>query len=258
MAVFGRPYMRANGMLRNTSLDSIGELGRMFLVACFIKRNAEALKINIGRYRRNMLLGFIVMALPPIAAISALVYIPYLLYVNRRYGKQTLLHHFVKYALIGYGLSLLYLTLLWYPEITFHPEYYFLNLHPFVWLSECYAMGPEKMAEQLLLNIGMFIPYGLLLPMAVAKTRKLWKVSVIVLLSTLMIETLQYFTGRSADIDDVIMNFTGGVLGYFVFMLLNRLVGQKRWWETMIGRKTTENGGALNEGRVSGQGRNDH
>lgn len=185
-----------------------------------------------------MLLGFIVMALPSIAAISALAYIPYLLYANSRYGKQTFLYHFTKYVLIGYGFSLIHLTILWYPEITFYPEYYFLNLRPFVWVSECYAMGPEKMTEQLLLNIGMFIPYGLLLPMAVEKTHKLWKVSGIVLLTTLMIETFQYFTGRSADIDDVIMNFTGGVLGYFVFMLLNRLWGKKRWWKNMIGHKS--------------------
>lgn len=170
-----------------------------------------------------MLSGFIIIALPPIAVLSALVYLPYLLYSNRRYGKQKFSYHFVKYTFIGYCISLVFLTILWQlPISTFPPEHYFLNLRPFVWMYEVYDMGVKKMTQQLLLNIGMFVPYGLLLPMAVKKMRSLRKVVLTILCSTVTIETMQYFLGRSADIDDVIMNLTGGLLGYLFYTILAR------------------------------------
>lgn len=170
-----------------------------------------------------MLLGFVIAILPPIAAVSALIYLPYLLYSNRRYGKKKFSYHFIKYTFVGYCISLVYLTILWYyPDITFSPDHHFLNLRPFVWMYEVYDMGVKKMAEQLILNIGMFIPYGLLLPLAFRRMQSLWKVALNILCSTVMIETVQYFIGRSADIDDVIMNLTGGLLGYLLYTFLTR------------------------------------
>ena len=185
-----------------------------------------------------MLLGYLVSVLPYVAGISAVIYLPYYLYSNRRYGRQTFLHHLVRYGFVGFCLSLVYLTLLWYyPYLTFRPDCYFLNLRPFMWMKETYIMGTKKMAEQLILNIGMFVPYGLLLPMAVQKTRKLWKAMIVVLCTTLAIETIQYFMGRSADIDDVIMNALGGLLGYGIFGLLRRVFSTRTWWKNMIGRR---------------------
>ena len=47
-------------------------------------------------------------------------------------------------------------------------------------------------------------------------------------------ETLQYFLGRSADIDDVIMNTLGGVIGYGAFRLANRAFRGQAWWKQML------------------------
>lgn len=170
-----------------------------------------------------MLLYYVLKVFPSIAIISAIIYIPFYVYIKRCYGKQIVLYHLAKYALIGCLLSLIYLTLLWYyPNITFHPDYYFLNLRPFVWVYEVYDMGPKKMMMQLMMNIGMFVPLGLLLPIAIKNMRKLWKTLAVTLSFTLVIEITQYFMGRSADIDDVIMNLIGGLIGYALFALLNR------------------------------------
>lgn len=183
-----------------------------------------------------MLLYYILFVFPFMALASALLYLPYALYSRCRYGKQSIFFHLPKYALLGYVLSLIYLTILWYyPNITFHPDHYFLNLRPFVWITECYAMGFQKMVMQLLLNIAMFVPYGFLLPAASRKVRRGWKTALAVLLTTVSIETLQYFMGRSADIDDVIMNFTGGIAGYCLFLCFRRLFRGKKWWHTMLG-----------------------
>jgi len=176
-----------------------------------------------------MLLGYILRVLPAIALVSLLIYLPIYFLQKRRLGKRPFVRHLVVYAFIGCCLSLLYLTILWYyPHITFHPGYYFLNLQPFIWIREVYEMGYERMFEQLAVNILMFVPYGLLLPMTFDTMKKLWSTAVCVLFTTAAIETLQYFMGRSADIDDVIMNFIGGLIGYLSFVLLRAIFVKKR------------------------------
>ena len=47
---------------------------------------------------------------------------------------------------------------------------------------------------------------------------------------TVLIEITQYFTGRAADIDDVIMNTVGGMLGFGIDSGFNRLLQGKSWW----------------------------
>ncbi len=178
-----------------------------------------------------MLIGFFTTEIPVIATICAVLYLPYGIYINKKYGRQSPLCHIVKYAFLGCCFSLLFLTILYYyPHIEFFPGYYFYNLTPFVWVFEVYTMGVEKMIEQLILNIGMFIPYGLLLPLAIKRARKTWITPLLVLGTTVLIETVQLFMGRSADIDDVIMNFLGGIIGYMLFLLLNKLFSNKKRW----------------------------
>lgn len=182
-----------------------------------------------------MLLYYLLFVLPVMALLSALIYAPFAVRL-RRGGKRTVCFHLARFALIGCVLSLIYLTVLWYyPNITFRPEWYFLNLRPFVWVTECYAMGMRKMIGQLITNIAMFVPYGLLLPIVFRRMRVWRKTGLAVLFTTLSIETIQYFIGRSADIDDVIMNLWGGLLGYGLFALLNRLLGRRAWWRSMLG-----------------------
>lgn len=176
-----------------------------------------------------MLLSYFLFAFPPIALISLIFYTPYYFYCRKTLGRLGLPFHLAKYALIGCVLSILYLTILWYwPNISLFPEYRFLNLRPFAWAAETYAMGTKRMLEQLALNIVMFIPYGFLLPTAIRRFRFPWITLPIVLITTVLIETIQYCIGRSADIDDVIMNFLGGCLGYALFVLCRRLVSSRK------------------------------
>lgn len=56
------------------------------------------------------------------------------------------------------------------------------------------------MIEQLLLNIAMFVPYGILLPIVSDKMEGFLKTAGVVFATTLSIEVVQYFIGRSADI----------------------------------------------------------
>ncbi len=69
-----------------------------------------------------------------------------------------------------------------------------------------------------LLNFVLFIPYGLLLPLIFSSCRENWKKVVIICgLSSLIIELLQMFGGRYAEIDDFLINTFGAFSGYIIY-----------------------------------------
>jgi glycopeptide antibiotics resistance protein len=73
----------------------------------------------------------------------------------------------------------------------------------------------------LLGNLLMFTPMGMALPVLFDKKfNKLWKVTTFVIALVLIIETIQFitFTG-SADIDDLILNTIGAIIGYGIIKI---------------------------------------
>ena len=89
-------------------------------------------------------------------------------------------------------------------------------------------MPQPKKITQTVANIVMFIPLGFMLPTAFRGMRYFWKTALSLTLFSLAIETAQYFTGRSADIDDLMLNASGGILGYLAFFIISKLVRKKR------------------------------
>lgn len=74
----------------------------------------------------------------------------------------------------------------------------------------------------LLGNIGMFLPLGFFTALLWRKP-SWWKSTLTGLLSSCTIEFVQFFIGRSTDIDDVILNTTGAILGYVLFWFFRLL-----------------------------------
>lgn len=68
-------------------------------------------------------------------------------------------------------------------------------------------------------NVVIFIPYGIYLPVIWEKLRSFWKMFFACLLFPVFIETVQLFIGRNTDIDDVILNLLGGLIGALIFWL---------------------------------------
>lgn len=73
-------------------------------------------------------------------------------------------------------------------------------------------------------NIVMFIPWGFGMVLLWKKNRAPIAILSFSLGLTVFIETCQLFIGRSVDVDDLILNFTGSCLGAGIFFLL-----RKRW-----------------------------
>ena len=77
---------------------------------------------------------------------------------------------------------------------------------------------------QIFINFLLLAPLGFLLPVQFRKFQSFPRTALTVLVVALLIETLQYFIGRSADIDDVIINTVGGIFGYLCFMLYAKII----------------------------------
>lgn len=66
-------------------------------------------------------------------------------------------------------------------------------------------------------NVILFIPIGFIFPLILIRYRNLKKIAVLSISISLFIEFIQFFVGRSCDIDDLILNFVGGIIGYTIF-----------------------------------------
>ena len=93
------------------------------------------------------------------------------------------------------------------------------NFHLFRAWREAWNMFSFKNWANVLLNIAMFIPFGVLLPWMYKAFRK-WYVTLIGVLSfSLAIEVFQGVTERGLfDVDDLFANVLGAVFGYGIYM----------------------------------------
>lgn len=82
--------------------------------------------------------------------------------------------------------------------------------------------------KNLACNIIMFIPYGLLTPLFMKKWKYMGiKVAVSAIVTSLSIEIFQYATAFGlCDIDDVILNVAGAILGYAIYKLIHKFVNK--------------------------------
>ena len=98
-------------------------------------------------------------------------------------------------------------------------------------------MSEEKKITQMIANVLMFVPLGFIFPAVFDSARKCRKTVICMALFSFAIEIAQYFIGRSADIDDLMLNTVGGGLGYGVFFLVDKLWGKRKFWRKFCARQ---------------------
>lgn len=102
-----------------------------------------------------------------------------------------------------------------------------INLIPFVYLFD-YETVREIMLN-LLGNSLMFVPVGIVYPIVYKKLNTHVKVIAAGIGFSLAIELLQLlFFDRVSDVDDLILNSLGYVLGYLIYLLVKRIKTGRR------------------------------
>lgn len=112
---------------------------------------------------------------------------------------------------------------------TIHWDDYRYNLIPFREISR-FINNVEKLGVKTIFvnvfgNIFVFIPLGILLPVAFQGLKKWYKTAVMVLVFSLCIELIQLiFKIGSFDVDDLMLNLFGGIIGYIIYKIFSKII----------------------------------
>jgi glycopeptide antibiotics resistance protein len=101
------------------------------------------------------------------------------------------------------------------------------NLKPFTTIKLFYnsRLNRETKYENIGGNLLGFVPLGIFLPLLFWRLRNIFRTTLAVLLISLMFETTQLLTGLGAfDIDDLILNAAGGLLGYIFYAFIRTTI----------------------------------
>ncbi len=148
--------------------------------------------------------------------------------------KTTFIHETTSFCLFISILMILYLTIL--PTfmmidhqiyLSFQQEHQSMNYIPFKTIQHLIYLIHQKIYlkyaySNLLGNIFLFLPFGFFLSFFLKK-KVLLKVIALSFLFSTGIEIIQLFQKRIADVDDIILNVNGALLGCFLFLLIHRL-----------------------------------
>ncbi len=105
--------------------------------------------------------------------------------------------------------------------------YYRYNLVPFNEIKRYILYSDKFTSEQLLVNImgniGAFLPFGFFVPITLEGYKSFLKVTFLSLAFSACVESIQLIMRvGSFDVDDIILNTTGGALGFFLYFLFVR------------------------------------
>ena len=83
------------------------------------------------------------------------------------------------------------------------------------------TINTSIVVQNVLANLLMFIPMGMALPVLFKdKFNKLWKILIFIICFIFIVEIIQFLTFcGSADIDDLILNTIGGIIGYGIIKI---------------------------------------
>ena len=128
---------------------------------------------------------------------------------------------FLLHKEIIYLLAIIYILCLFH-VVTFQDiNYGESNFVPFKEIFR-YSFGSHKFIRNVLGNIILFIPFGFS-SSYLLKNRHLSVVTILTLIASGTIETVQYYIGRVFDIDDIILNLIGGIVGFLIFIGLDAI-----------------------------------
>lgn len=95
------------------------------------------------------------------------------------------------------------------------------NLIPFTEILR-YDMNTTYFKVNVLGNIALFIPFGYFIS-GYVRAKKMSHILFISIITSTVVEFVQHFIGRSFDIDDIILNVTGAVIGFLIYIGFNAI-----------------------------------
>ena len=183
----------------------------------------------------SLIKGYLPFGLLAIAVLAVIVFVGYYLFYRKvMKGKKVLSVG----KLIWLIVFLAYIFVLAAVTLLARGNSYQRNIVPlFVSYREAWYQYSMQDWRNLILNIGMFVPFGFLLPIGISKMRKFWKTALCGFLVTLVIEIGQLIGRRGVfECDDILNNTVGGMIGfglfsicYAVYLLFRKNDSERKW-----------------------------
>lgn len=142
------------------------------------------------------------------AAIAAVVLIPLFFLLNRSVQNTK---RSVWYCLMAVYLSGVY-AVVGLPTITYIRFAPNINLEPFAYMFSDFTNS--------FLNVLLFVPLGILLPLLWKRFKNPFRTVLFGLLVSAAIEFLQLFTYRATDVNDLMTNTLGALIGWCIGRIL--------------------------------------
>lgn len=167
----------------------------------------------------------VILVARPVLLLATAVWVIWRIVTWRRGRSGDLVREVVVAGLFVWSLVIVRLT--FFPlTIIFYDWNGASNLVPFASIYQLLTETSAAVAfENIVGNIVLFAPLGVLLPVLFRRLQgwpqMLWRAAAI----SALIEATQFVTrARSVDVDDIILNSAGAMIGYVTYRILNRAV----------------------------------
>ena len=201
----------------------------MVLSVPYVLKNIKAsTKELFMRYGFGINVGFLFIFIIPLWLLARIIFS----LIKKGKGKVINLKHeialsvFVIYVIIVIGYTLFPIVIRFGERFIYYQD--FINYIPIISLIKIWAI--DILLRNVFGNIALFIPMGVFLPILWDKFRSLKKCLLMAAILSFAIEIFQCIENilaisnmRICDIDDIILNSIGAIIGYFIFKLLYKL-----------------------------------
>lgn len=126
--------------------------------------------------------------------------------------------HMVFYKDFYQLLFIIYILLLYYMLLSTEGATSGINLVPFREITR-FSFMSKGFIYNTLGNIALFMPFGYFVS-DYLKAQKVHHIFITAFIISLTAELIQYKIGRAFDVDDILLNVLGAILGYFVYKFI--------------------------------------
>ncbi|HAB66842.1 MAG TPA: hypothetical protein DCE23_05695 [Firmicutes bacterium] len=129
--------------------------------------------------------------------------------------------HFVFYKEFYNLLFIIYVILLYHLLLSTENATSGMNLIPFREMTR-YNIGSTAFYYNVIGNIVLFIPFGYFVS-DYLKAKKINHILIVSIIISLTAELIQYKIGRAFDIDDIMLNVVGSIIGFMFYISIRAI-----------------------------------
>ncbi len=152
---------------------------------------------------------------PTILLISVILISMRVFYIIKNKEQVTFYKELMIYLFIIYILCLFYV-------VTFHDvSWSESNFTPFKEILR-YNIGSKLFFKNVIGNMVLFVPFGFFVSYFL-KLEKIYSITFFTVITSVTIEVTQLLIGRVFDIDDLLLNLIGGIIGFGIYRLIHNI-----------------------------------